>query len=147
MSKKIIILSLVLSFSFLLSTKILGHPKSTTQEVALTKENLSKKWFLDKYVILGQSSQPEANEKNDFILLNKNMTYQSISEGAKDVGSWSLNTKTYRIILKSNTKNGALIFAVKLLTKNRLIMIIDDQEDEDTRYIKIHFVTNKSRKS
>ncbi len=107
------------------------------QKVPVTKSNLCKKWELEKYEILFIDYDIDPNEKNDYIHLKSNMTYESIDEGKYGTGTWSfINTKDECVlILKS--KEGEVRLFIKELRKDHLVLVIDDTELID---LKIHFI-------
>lgn len=107
------------------------------QKVPITKTNLCKKWKLEKYEIFFIDYDVEPNEKNDYINLKSNMTFESIDEGKYGTGTWLfINTKDERVlILKS--EEGEIRLLIKELRKDRLVLIIDDDELID---LKIHFI-------
>jgi hypothetical protein len=107
------------------------------QKVPVTKTNLCKKWKLEKYEIFFIDYDIEPNEKNDYLYLKSNMTFESIDEGEFGTGTWSfINNKNERVLIL-NGKEGEIRLFIKELQKDRLILIIDDEELID---LKIHFV-------
>ncbi len=52
----------------------------------LNKKTLCKKWYIEKYRVMWKNYQPETKEKNDYILLKNDMTYESIDEGVFNNG-------------------------------------------------------------
>ncbi|MBQ0735425.1 hypothetical protein [Aquimarina celericrescens] len=107
--------------------------------VELSVENISKKWLLDKHKIFFRSYPPAENEKGDYIYFDKQMIYTSVSEGIYDEGTWQLDKRSKRIFISSKNEKGELIFIIKELSKKKLVLVIDDDSDSDTKYLKIHF--------
>ena len=116
-----------------------GSQKMPYNGIELTIENLSKKWLLDKYVVLGSSYPPEANEKKDFIHLKSDKSYESISEGQAEKGGWKLFKSSKKLRLTSNTQAGQLEFNIIELTAESLVLVIIDPSDSDAQYVNIHF--------
>ena len=110
-----------------------------TEKNPITVENLSHKWKLVKYTYMVFSEDPSENEKEDYILLHKDMTFESISEGVFDRGIWKLAKEEKKIYLSSEKEEGALIFIIHSLDKDKLIVKIDDPRDPDAKNLKIHF--------
>jgi len=103
----------------------------------LNKNALCKKWYLEKYEFFWIDYSPDDNEKNDYILLKDDMTYQSIDEGEFSQGKWSYNnTEKYFIIYDKN--NQELKFMVSELTTKSLVVTADI---EDMEYVNIYFKT------
>jgi hypothetical protein len=126
--KKIILTSVVL---FLIS--ITGFSQT------LNKKTLCKKWYLEKYEVMWIDYEPEEKEKNDYILLKSDMTYQSVDEGKFSKGKWSFNDKDKTITLFNN-KGEEIDFEVKELNSNKLVVVMKLKEMED---VDIHFITKK----
>ena len=105
----------------------------------LNKNSLCKKWYLEKYEIFWIDYEPEANEKNDYILLKSDMTYISVDEGKKASGKWSFNsTKKYFTLY--NKKGKGLKFFVDDLETNKMVLVVDIEELKD---VDIHYKTKK----
>ena len=133
--KKLLFLFLLLcSFGIMSFTNSPVVPTTT-----LNVQNLSKKWIFEKYTVSWFTENPSEKEKNDYIHLSSNMTFSSISEGEYEKGSWKLNASKKRIFLSKKNEKGHLTFIVNELTKNKLVLVIDDPSDEDAQYLKIHF--------
>ncbi|MFK7905112.1 MAG: hypothetical protein AB8B69_08305 [Chitinophagales bacterium] len=128
--KKIIVL-LVCTVFF----SVLSYAQST----GLNTQNLSKKWKLDKYTYSIFSENPSEKEKNDYLHLKSDMTFDDVSEGEKDSGQWRLNIPEKRIYLSKNGEEGELVLIIDGLFENQLILIIEDPSDEDADNFKIHF--------
>lgn len=128
MKKSIIILNLLLGFgSSLLS-----------QNITVNINNLSKKWILDKYTFMAFGKKPSEKEKDDYLSLNPDSTYTSISEGIYDSGEWKLNIDNQCILLYNDNQE-VLPFIVHKLTHHKLVVYIYDSEDKEAKYLKIHF--------
>lgn len=112
-------------------------PVDFTTELSI--QNLSKKWKLDKYKVSFFSEAPAANEKNDYIHLKSDLTFDSISEGEFESGNWRLDANKKRIYLSNKSEEGELVFIIDKLKSNKLVLIIDDPSDSDAQYLKIHF--------
>ena len=109
------------------------------QNSSLTVKNLAYKWLLDQYEVLGFSESPSAEEKNDYLHLKPDMTFSSISEGILERGKWRLNAQKTRIYLSKEGEPGALVFIIKAVKQDQLILIIDDPDDFEAKYLEIHF--------
>ena len=116
-----------------------GSKKVPYNGIELTIENLSKKWLLDKYVVLGSNYPPEANEKKDFIYLQSNMSYHSISEGQAEKGGWKLLKGAKKLRLSNNAQGDQVEFHIKELTTKSLVLILIDPNDSDAQHVNIHF--------
>ncbi len=127
-------ISLVISCLFLVSFVNLRECN-----IELNVRNLSKKWNLDKYTISWYSENPSKKEKNDYIKLNENMTFTSISEGVFERGKWQLQPANKRLILSKKEEKGNLKFFIEKLSEDELILIIDDVSDPEAKYLNIHF--------
>lgn len=106
---------------------------------SLTVNNLSKKWKLDKYRYFIFSEKPAENERDDFIHLKSDMTFDSVSEGIREDGKWRLNASRKRIYLSKEGKAEEFVFIVESLSSDELILIIDDPSDGDAKNLKIYF--------
>lgn len=105
----------------------------------LNKQSLCKKWHLEKYEIMWIDYDPEENEKNDYIQLKTDMTYISVDEGVKTIGTWIFNDdKNYFIMY--NEKGEGIRFFVDKLRFEKLVVNIEIEELED---VDIHFTTLK----
>jgi len=111
----------------------------TSKSSSITIEKLSKKWKLDKYKYFFFSEAPAENERGDYIHLKSDMTFDSVSEGIRDVGNWQLDADKKRIYLTQDGDDEALVFIIDKLKTKKLILIIDDATDPDTKNLKIHF--------
>lgn len=128
--KKVINISSFISLLLLMSL-------SGAVDTEISIENLSKKWILTEYSVGWFSEKPSKKEQNDYIHLSSNMTFNSISEGVFEKGTWRL--KGNRIILSKNNEKKPLTFIVKEITNKELTLIIDDPSDSDAKYLNIHF--------
>tara|TARA_B110000285_G_C14967475_1_gene534813 strand:- start:214 stop:636 length:423 start_codon:yes stop_codon:yes gene_type:complete len=128
----------------LLVASVQFHPTknyliTTSQGSNLTIQNLSKKWKLDKYKVSFFSEAPAENEKNDYIYLKSDLTFDSISEGEFEAGRWRLDAKKKRIYLSKKNEVGEIVFIIDEIEPKKLVLIIDDPSDSDAQYLKIHF--------
>lgn len=105
----------------------------------ITIQNLSKKWNLNKYKYSIFSEAPSDVEKNDFIHLKSDMTFDSVSEGELESGQWRLAVEKKRIYLSRKGEEGELVFIINELSSNQLVLIIDDPSDEGAKNLKIYF--------
>ncbi len=83
------------------------------------KQMLCKKWHLKKYVAFNTDSEPDENEKNDFLHLLPNMTYKSCDHGKHSKGNWILKEK--QITLFNSKKQELKLFIIEL-TDTKLIV-------------------------
>jgi len=105
----------------------------------LNKETLCKKWHLEKYEVMWVDHEPDEKEKNDYILLNKDMTYVSVDEGTKTSGKWTFNTEKNHFTMHNNKGDGIKIIIDKL-SINRMVLNIDIKEMDG---VNIHYTTKK----
>ncbi len=112
---------------------------SFTSQDPISKSSLSKKWNLEKYKVFWVDYEPEEEEKNDYIWLKQDMTFQSLDKGKPSNGKWSLNVekKTFTLF---NEKGEGIDFKVEKLTSNKLIVVMDIEEMEN---LSIHFKAEK----
>ena len=82
---------------------------------------------------------PEANEKNDYILFNDDMTYESVDEGKKSTGKWTFNAKE-KYILMANKEGKKIKLEVEELNSKELVFEIDDK---DMKGVDLHYSTQK----
>lgn len=104
-----------------------------------TKDDLCKKWELNKYRILWKSYEPNTDEKNDYIWLKENMTYESVDEGKYSTGKWAFNTKEDSFVLY-DANNQGLKFEIEEIGKNKLVLRVDNKELEG---VNIHFINRE----
>ncbi|MFT5254238.1 MAG: hypothetical protein ACI87N_003305 [Flavobacteriales bacterium] len=116
-----------------------NHTITTSTDANITVQNLSKKWRLDKYKVSFFSEAPAENEKDDYIYLKPDLTFDSISEGKFEAGRWRLDAKKKRIYLSKKNEAGEIVFIIDELKPEKLVLIIDDPSDSDAQYLKIHF--------
>lgn len=124
---------LITLFAMLICASTIG------QNVDVNKQNLCKKWNLEKYEIFWIDYDPEEIEKNDYINLKSDMTYESIDEGVYGTGTWDFITgrKDDYLVLKDEKEEIKLI--IDDLEKDKLVLLIDDEELID---VEIHFKAN-----
>lgn len=103
----------------------------------LSKTTLCKKWHLEKYEIYWIDYAPDDNEKNDYIWLKTDMSYESIDEGEYSEGKWAYSDSDNYFILYDESDEG-LKFFVQELTSGRMIVRAGIEEMDD---VDIHFVT------
>lgn len=108
-------------------------------DVPVTIENLSKRWKLEEYSYLFISEDPEEIEKNDYIFLRKDLSFESVSEGKYEKGKWRLDAKSKRIYLSQDGEEGELVLIISKLENDELVLIIDHPSDPDAEGLKIHF--------
>ena len=106
----------------------------------LNKKTLCKKWYLEKYEIMWVDYEPEAKEKNDYILLKTDMTYVSVDEGVLTTGSWTFNNDEKFFTLYNQSKEGLKI-VVDELSINKLVLNLAIKE---MKGVDIHYTANKN---
>jgi len=106
----------------------------------VNKKSLCKKWHLAKYEHNWIDYAPEEKEKNDYILLKNNMTYESVSEGKKTRGKWKLNENHNYFILYDIKGNG-LKFTITELSASNMVFNLEIKDMEE---IDIHYSTKKN---
>ncbi|MFT6358724.1 MAG: hypothetical protein ACJAYJ_002950 [Saprospiraceae bacterium] len=116
-----------------------NHVITTSKTSNITIQNLSKKWKLEEYKVYFFSEAPAENERNDYIYLKSDLTFDSISEGEFEAGRWRLDAKKKRIYLSKENVAGEIAFIIDELEPEKLVLIIDDPSDSDAQYLKIHF--------
>ncbi len=116
-----------------------NHLITTSESSNITIQNLSKKWKLEVYKVYFFSEAPAENEKNDYIYLKSDLTFDSVSEGKFEAGNWRLNAKKKRIYLSKKNEAGEIVFIIDELETKKLVLVIDDPSDSDAQYLKIHF--------
>ncbi len=105
----------------------------------LNKSSICKKWYMSHYEYYWIDFEPEANEKNDYILFNTNLTYESVDEGKKSTGKWSFNAKENNILMYDE-KGEHLKLLVKDLDEDKFVFEIDIEE---MKGVKIHYSSKK----
>ncbi len=120
------------------STPLAISPANWT-DTLITVEKLSRRWELDKYQYLIFSELPTAEEQGDYLCLNSNMTFSSVSEGELETGKWQFDAAQNRLYLSQVETTGALVLIIHELSSNRLVISIDDPSDADAKKLKIHF--------
>jgi hypothetical protein len=115
------------------------HLTVTAEDSNITVQNLSKKWKLEVYKVYFFSEAPAENEKNDYIYLKSDLTFDSVSEGKFEAGRWRLDAKRKRIYLSKKNEVGEIVFIIEELEPKKLVLVIDDPSDSDAQYLKIHF--------
>lgn len=121
------------TFSLLILITLTGYAQT------VNKKSLCKKWHLEKYVYNWIDYAPEEHEQQDYILLKKNMTYESVSEGEKSNGKWSL-TENHNYFMLYDKQGNGLKFTIRELSANTLVFALDIQDMEE---VDIHYTTKK----
>lgn len=125
-----------LSTSSFLSIESLAAQKLDT-------EILCQKWYLEEYIYWVFTEAPDEVERNDYLQINHDFTYQSISEGVFEEGFWKLDQDKKSIHLNQEATSEELVFLIQTLTSNELIVNIHYPEDYEARHFKIHFKSKK----
>lgn len=101
----------------------------------LSKDILCKKWMLEKYIIDSITYGPEKKEKNDFILLDAEGHFKTLSEGETEQGTWIVNLNGGYIILKNDTGETYKAY-ISFVSSEVLILKYDIEEirDIEVRY-------------
>jgi len=105
----------------------------------LNHDALCKKWCLEKYEVMWVDYEPEEIEEKDYILLNKDMTYQAVSEGDYSEGQWSFN-KDDKYFVLYNADKEELKFLVESLKSDHMVVAIDVKE---LKGIDIHYINKQ----
>lgn len=113
------------------------RPAEPAQEGA--PDGLEQRWDLDHYSLFGFSYDPDDEERNDYIHLHADGSYSSISEGNYEEGRWSYTSAKKAIALSKRGEQGQLLLIIEKLSSERLVVHIEDPNDSDTKYLKIHF--------
>lgn len=123
----------ILTSVFLFLISIAGFSQT------LNKETLCKKWHLEKYEVMWVDYEPEEKEKNDYILLERDMTYVSVDEGVMSTGKWTYNDDKNFFTLFNNEGEGLKIIVDKL-SANKMVVNIDIEEMDG---VDIQYITKK----
>lgn len=108
------------------------------QKLEPNKTNLCKRWNLEKYEVFWIDYEPEAKEKNDYLLLKRDFTFESIDEGEYGVGTWDIKVNKEKQYLVLRNNEGEINMIIEELKKDKLVVVIDDEELID---LEIHFAT------
>lgn len=104
---------------------------------SISKNKLTKKWYLQKYEY-NQVRYPLAkNEKGDYILLKSNMTYTSSEKGKATQGKWRFNASAKFILLYDKQGKHLKLF-IKKLSAGKMVVEADLKE---MRGLAIHYYT------
>lgn len=124
--------SIYLLLAGLLATAFHGlHAQS------ISKNKLTKKWYLQKYEY-NQVRYPLAkNEKGDYILLKTNMTYLSSDKGKVTQGKWRFNASAKFILLYDEQGKHLKLF-IKKLSVGKMVVEVDLKE---MRGLAVHYYT------
>ena len=107
-------------------------------EVEVTVRNLAQRWKLEKYTFLLFTELPPPEEVNDYLHLETDMTFSSLSGGEYDAGTWRLDTSKKRLYLSNEREEEELILNVDELSPEKLVVILEDSLDDNSRFLKIH---------
>ncbi|SHJ10223.1 lipocalin family protein [Aquimarina spongiae] len=128
------------NFSFcLIGLFLMSFTNINAQKIKLNVSNLSKNWQLTKYSVGWFSEEPSDKEKNDYLKLKSDMTFTSVSEGIFEKGTWQLQKEHKRITLSKKGDKAVLVFSIKKIKTNELVVIIDNDSEPDAKYLNIHF--------
>jgi len=94
-----------------------------------SKTDFCEKWNLEGYIYWGITFSPEDNEKNDYLNFNENGTFNSVDEGKSENGTWKWDSNSKSLYLYNRETNEPLVFKVIELTKAKLIILLEDDED------------------
>lgn len=109
-----------------------------TSAQGIDKNDVFKTWHLFNYKVESKTYAPRQKEKNDYILFKQDMTFESLSEGKKEKGTWSMNNNGGYIIITDN--NGERVKAYILsLTSKILILQFDIEEIKE---VEVHYISN-----
>lgn len=122
----------------IIALAIIGIPATSfCKNVEINMVNLSKKWMLEKYQAFWIDYDVEPNEINDFIHLKPTKRYNSVDQGKPGSGTWRIHHKNDEYYLILQEEKGELQLIIKELEKDKLVLVIDDEELID---LKICFV-------
>ncbi|SEC44034.1 hypothetical protein SAMN04489761_2999 [Tenacibaculum sp. MAR_2009_124] len=99
------------------------------------KDQLFGKWELNEYEVQGEFHQPTSEDNGDYLLLEKNMSFESKSEGKIDFGTWKFLKNKNTIILTDENKDSLKVVVVKK-ENNSLILWYDVK---DLKEILFHY--------
>jgi hypothetical protein len=105
----------------------------------LNKKTLCKKWYLEKYQVMYVDYEPDEKEKNDYILLKGDMTYESMDEGEKTAGKWTFNVEN-KYITMFNEKGVGIKINIDKLSIYEMVLNMDIKEMEG---VDIQYTTKK----
>ncbi|MEM9681063.1 MAG: hypothetical protein AAF901_12145 [Bacteroidota bacterium] len=111
----------------------------STYAQKVSQENLYRTWHLDKYSDEEQYYFPPKNEMTDSITLNTDMTYQLVSEGEPETGSWLFNANGKYVEFRSE-KGRKEKFYIHFLSSRSMVVTYDTDE---YRIWEVHYVSSK----
>jgi hypothetical protein len=133
-SKRVISAVVIISLVYITSLSLMSIGSNTPLEKDQTNV-LFNMWHLDTYKIESEEYPPNKNEKDDYILFKKDMTFISKSEGKVEKGTFILNTNGAYVVMSD--KNGEKIKAYIIsISKVSLILKYDINEIKD---VEVHY--------
>ncbi|MGD1842830.1 MAG: lipocalin family protein [Thermonemataceae bacterium] len=111
----------------------------STYAQKISQEDLYQTWYLDKYSDEEQYYLPPKKEMTDYITLNTDMTYQLVSEGEPETGSWLFNANGEYVELKSK-KGRKEKFYIYFLSSKSMVVTYDTDE---YRIWEVHYISSK----
>ncbi len=96
-------------------------------------------WRLDKYSDAEQYYHPPKKETGDYITLNEDMTFITVSEGEKTKGTWIYNTNGQYVEFREEKGKREKIF-IHFLSEISMVATYDTDE---YRTWEVHFVNKK----
>jgi len=103
----------------------------------IDKKKLLGTWYLEKYRDDANYYPPTKKEKNDYILLERDMRYVAKTEGTIEKGTWMLNTNGAYIELKDPNGEREKMY-IKYATPNTLVVLFDI---EGIRELEVHYTS------
>ena len=107
----------------------------------INQKHLYTVWHLDKYSDDEHYYFPPTKEAEDYLSLNSDMTYVSVSEGKKDEGTWIFNANGNYIELKAQEGKKEK-FYIHFLSCKSMVVTYDTDE---YRIWEVHYISSKSR--
>ena len=102
----------------------------------LDEKQLYATWHLDKYSDDEAYYNPPAAEREDYLSLARDKTYQFRTEGEESQGTWMLNTNGNYLELKS-TEGETIRIYIQFLTDKSLVITFDE---DLSRAWEVHYV-------
>ena len=108
---------------------------TSTQAQNIAKGDLLKTWHLEKYREDAKYYGPPTVEQGDYILLKKDMTFVSKTEGKMDKGTWMLNTNGSYIEMKDGDGKIEKMYILYSTSKTLVVVYeLDDMSEMEVHY-------------
>ena len=102
----------------------------------IDKSDLLNTWHLDKYADEKDYYKVPKIEQGDYIILKKDMTVESRSEGEIRQGTWMLNTNGTYIEIKHDNGESEKMYIVYATSKTLVLMYdVDEYREFEAHYV------------